>query len=328
MASLFIAYRYVVFVLFVLCSVVTIGIAAWNLGLAQTLLLPGSSSAADGFLIFVGALGAVCLLPIMFIDLLCKNVFTSQVKFEVTLMGVFWLLQITGAAAMTVTRMNSTVICLPASPQASIEYCTSSTVLLTFSWIAAANSLIYFCTLTVLAIMRHSDDQQVWKANTLEYPWVGARESLDSVSPSPMKGGKKPFVLSAVPRSLADRTSFAARMFIGKQVSDPEKQEWQQPTTAAMSQPRMQQHARQVSNGPSTAQLPQHTRSASTGSTSSSSSTFSGYSSSDTTPLSPAQNPRHVQRKKRSLHLHRPPPLDLTLVTSLRAAARPANSQH
>jgi len=348
MASLFIAYRYVVFVLFVLCSVITISIAGWNLSLAQKLRLSSSYTAVDGFLIFVGALGTVCLFPIMLIDLLRKNALTSQVRFESALMCVFWLLQIIGAAAMTITSVNSTVVCIPGSLQTQLEYCTSSRVLLTFSWIAAVNSLIYFCTLMVLTIMRYTEDQQIWKASTLEYPWFGSREPLGSAPVQPPKTGKKPFVMSAsFPGGRAGRTSFAARMFMGKQqVPDLEKQMQQQPSSAAMPQPtvvRTQQHARQASNEPrpsltnprpaprpAPAPTPSrgtfdHSRTASTDSASSSGSSSSGYSS-DYTPLSPAKNPRHT-RGKRSLHLHRPPPLNLTVATAFRAAPQPADAQ-
>jgi len=345
MASLFIAYRYVVFVLFVLCSVVTIGIGAWNLALSNTLLLPSSSAAVDTFLIFVGALGAVCLFPIMLIDILRMNVLTSQVRFETALMGLFWLLQTTGATATTITYMSSTVVCLADSPQASLEYCTSSTVLLSFSWIAAANSLIYFCTLMVLAIMRYSQDGQVWKASTMDYPWVGSRESLGSEAQEPVKEGKKSFALPAVPAAVRTaRTSFAARMFAGKQVPDFEKHV-QQPTSAAVPQPQptlplVQPSARQGSHGPrwpaprtapAQPRRPrEHTHTPSTYSASSAGSSpygLSDGSSSNIGLLSPASNPRHTHQRQRSLHTRRPPPLDLTLVTSFRAVRQPANLQ-
>ncbi|KAH9952180.1 hypothetical protein B0H21DRAFT_17260 [Amylocystis lapponica] len=334
MASPLIAYRYVAFVLFIICSVVTISIAAWNLSLSQAMLLPDSSVSIDAFLIFVGALGTVCLLPIMFIDLLWRNAFTSQVRFECALMCVFWLLQMTGAAATTINSM-STITCLPHSPQIAMDFCTSTTVLLAFTWITAINTMVYFCLLMIVTLIHSRDDQQVWKASTLEYPWFSIREPLASAPASPTHAGKKPFIMSAAP-GRPRRTSFSKRMF-GSGQPDLEKQAPPMPGRSARL---VQQFTRMTANesrfpksaphgdtmrstreGLDLSRVPSPTESAS-----SSSAESSSYSSDTSSQLSPATNPRHP-RGKRTRHSHRPPPLDLSSLSSFRTAPQPDGSQ-
>ncbi|CDO72860.1 hypothetical protein BN946_scf185002.g45 [Trametes cinnabarina] len=135
----------------------------------------------------------------MCIDLLRKNSLVGRVWFESLWVGLFWLLELTGAAAITAILPH--LLCSVSADTLIPSSCISTKVLLAFTWIGAVNLLVYFCILMVSAIIHMNDDSQVWRANTRLYPWYNVRQALPSPrKPSPLKTWSKPPVASAAPQ--------------------------------------------------------------------------------------------------------------------------------
>ncbi|GBE82025.1 hypothetical protein SCP_0404010 [Sparassis crispa] len=331
MASLLISYRYFTFVLYIVCAVIILGVSAWSLNLAQAALQTAVVQ-VDIYLICVNAPGVLIIFPILFLDIFRRNALTSRIWFECIWVAISSLLLLAGAVAVSAT--TSTVVChsLPLTP--SLDLCTSLRVLVAFTWIGAVNFLAYFCVFANAVVRHHQDDPDIWQASIPDYPWFIVRASLGSapVSPSKAEGkvDRKSFKLRPDPIL---QTEFSKRMVTRPQY-DVEKQlprsapspigpspmrlQQQLPRTAAMlsfvplsargkppapppptspSVPAIQVVA------PSPSQVP--TASAAT----------VAAAPQPSTPLSASRN-RLLRKGKRSLHLHRPPPLDLTLATS------------
>ncbi|KAL7283516.1 hypothetical protein ACG7TL_002949 [Trametes sanguinea] len=195
MANSLSVYRYSSFGLFILCNAVICCVSVWNLALAEAI---GWNPLIDAYMIAISALGLLFIFPVMCIDLLRKNSLVGRVWFECVWLGLFWLLELAGAAAITAILPN--MLCSVAADILPSS-CTSTKVLLAFAWIAAVNLLVYFCILMVSAIIHMNDDSQVWRANTRLYPWYNVRQALPSPrKPSPLKTWSKPMVASAAPQ--------------------------------------------------------------------------------------------------------------------------------
>ncbi|KAI0831465.1 hypothetical protein BC628DRAFT_1415960 [Trametes gibbosa] len=197
MANSLSVYRYSCFGLFILCNAVVCCVSVWNLALAQSI---GWDPLIDAYMIAISAFGILFIFPVMCIDLLRKNSLIGRVWFECVWVGLFWLLHLAGAAAITAILPNTLCsveadILLPSS-------CTSTKVLQAFAWIGAVNLLVYFCILMTTVIIHMKDDSQVWRGNTRLYPWYKLREALPSagMKPSPARTWSKPFIASAAPQ--------------------------------------------------------------------------------------------------------------------------------
>ncbi|KAI0928598.1 hypothetical protein AcW1_005798 [Taiwanofungus camphoratus] len=322
MNKLLIACRYFVFVLFIVCSVIICSVSAWNLTFTQAIGL-NYSVQVDAFLIAVSALGLLFIFPIMFIDILRKDTLIRQVRFECLWVGIFWILELSGAVAVTASKPD--IVCIAQGSEMSLNPCTSMKVLLAFTWIATVNLLIYFCALAVIAIIHYHEDPLVWKSSTLDYAWFTIRTSLGNSPPSSKQTWHKRFFMSASqPRR---QTEFSKRMIAGNE-SDLEKQVQPEeiPTVAGRGPPPAQQilidssmlQHQDSSLRTAASEPPQHlspnvvpfltTASADTGGTPRENIRIV----SPATPPSPACYVQSPRKAKRSLKMHRPPPLDLS----------------
>ncbi|KAI0780779.1 hypothetical protein BD413DRAFT_11628 [Trametes elegans] len=188
-------YRYSCFALFIVCNAVLCCVSVWNLALAQEL---GWNPLIDAYLIALSSFGLLYIFPIMCIDLLRKNSLVGRVWFECVWVGLFWLAELAGAAALSAILPNMT--CSAAVHLLLPPTCTSTRVLLAFTWIGAINLLVYFCILMVSAIIHMKDDSQIWRGNVRMYPWYKVREALPSSRSSPFKPWSKPSAPSAAPQ--------------------------------------------------------------------------------------------------------------------------------
>ncbi|KAI0363479.1 hypothetical protein BV20DRAFT_958176 [Pilatotrama ljubarskyi] len=211
------AYRYSSFGLFILCNAIVCCVSVWNLALAQEI---GWNPMIDAYMIAISALGILFIFPVMCIDLLRKNSIVGRVWFECVWVGVFCLLQLGGAAAISAILPN--LLCSSAASSLLSSSCTSTKVLLAFAWVGAVNLLAYFVILMVTAIIHMKDDSQVWRGNTRMYPWYRVREALSSARPSPLKTWSKPPAASAAPQ-IRLPTDFSRRMVAKSSTFDNEK---------------------------------------------------------------------------------------------------------
>ncbi|KAI0720939.1 hypothetical protein C8T65DRAFT_631696 [Cerioporus squamosus] len=175
-------YRYASFGLFTICNAVICCVSVWNLVLAQQI---GWDPLVDAYLIALSALGIVYIFPILCIDLLRKNALVSRVWFEAVWVGLFWIAHLAGAAAATAILPN--MLCNFAADLLIPGSCSTSRVIIAFTWFNTINLLAYFLLLMVSSIIHMKDDSTVWGANTRTYPWYRVREPLHSAQPSPVR---------------------------------------------------------------------------------------------------------------------------------------------
>jgi len=192
MANALITYRYFLFGLFLLCQAIICSVATWNLSLAQE---AGFNPRIDVYLIFLGAIGVFFILPVIFIDLARRNAVTSRVWFECLWVSVFWLMELAGAAALTATVPK--MLCSANSEIIVLDLCTSTKVLLAFTWIVTIALLVYVVALPISAILHQDDDQHVWQSSVRFFPWYTTKSALGSAPPSPRSWQKRSFVLAA-----------------------------------------------------------------------------------------------------------------------------------
>ncbi|KAJ3476278.1 hypothetical protein NLI96_g11271 [Meripilus lineatus] len=192
MASILLSYRYFLFGAFIVCNAIICSVAAWNFSLAR---YTGIDLHVDVFLILLGVSGVVFLLPIIFVDLFRKNALYTKVWFECTWVAVFWVLELAGASA--VTAIIPPELCVPDSDAIAVNACTSTRVLLAFTWLITVLLVIYLVALLVSAISHQEDDSMVWHAHVRFFPWFQIRSSLNSAPPSPTRDWHRPFALAA-----------------------------------------------------------------------------------------------------------------------------------
>ncbi|KAI0341789.1 hypothetical protein BDW22DRAFT_274790 [Trametopsis cervina] len=192
LASFLLGYRYFLFIAFLVCNAIICSVAVWNFSLAG---LSGHNAQLDPYLIFVGAAGVAFVIPTVAIDIFRDNALVNRVWFECLWVGVFWVMELAGASAITASLSN--MVC----DQASKDACTSSSVLIVFTWICTMLLLIYLLALTVSAVLHQGDSSNVWTSGVRTYPWFATRGNLGSAPSSPMRQGfqAKPFALQ-VPR--------------------------------------------------------------------------------------------------------------------------------
>jgi len=209
MASFIQSIRYSVFALFLVCNAIICSVAVWNLSLARA---AGLDSQVDIYLAVLGALGVLFILPIFCIDIFRKNALPGRVWFECTWVGVFWMLELAGASAATATLPG--LLCASNVKGLTSDACTSSTVLMTFTWLCAFCLLLYLIGLSICAIVHQEDDAKIWHASVRFFPWFGTKARLGSAPPTPttsqVKGWAKPFRLAHnTPRKTAHSAAFS-----------------------------------------------------------------------------------------------------------------------
>jgi len=176
-------FRSFVFVLFMICSCIICSVGVWKLSLDDS---AGLNSQITAYLVFLGAFGITCGLPVMFIDILRKNAFTSRISVECVGVGILWVMHLSGAAAISANFINAQ--CTGSVPASAVNACTSAQVLIGFSWIATFTLLLYSVTLTVCTIIHQTADSRIWHSTVRDYPWFSNHWSqrLHSASSSPM----------------------------------------------------------------------------------------------------------------------------------------------
>jgi len=194
MSSPLVLFRFFVFILFIICSCIICSVGVWNLGLADS---AGLNSQIAAYLVFLGAFGIVCGFPVMFVDILRKNAFTSRISVECLFIGILWVMHLSGAAAISANFAGAQ--CTGSVRASAVNACTSAKVLIGFSWTATFTLLIYAVTLAACTILHQTADPEIWHATVRDYPWFSNRSSqrLHSTPSSPMAEKGLPFKITA-----------------------------------------------------------------------------------------------------------------------------------
>ncbi|KAG2157351.1 hypothetical protein DEU56DRAFT_764119 [Suillus clintonianus] len=173
--------RYILFGLFVVCNAIICSIAVWNHSLVQA--NGGQTLQVDAYLIFLGAFCLAFIFPIIFADLLCTDPLSGRVWFECVWVALIWLMQLAGAAAVTAIAPQAQ--CIAQAALANGNACSSTHVLLAFTWICTIILLLYLLLLVVTAITTQRIDPGVWHHNVRYLRIETTRQCLPSAQNSP-----------------------------------------------------------------------------------------------------------------------------------------------
>jgi hypothetical protein len=185
-AGFLLSYRKALFALFLVSNAIIASIAVWYNSLSET---SGRDQHIGAYLIFLGVFAIAFIIPIIAIDILRRNAVPSRVWFECVWVGFFWVLELAGASAITASSSGS-LTC-----QAGDSACTSSKVLIAFTWLCTITLLVHLLALPVFAVLQ--EDRSVWQTGVRHYPWFATRSVLQSQPSSPTRQWHKPLQLAA-----------------------------------------------------------------------------------------------------------------------------------
>jgi hypothetical protein len=174
------ACRYTVFGIFVIFNAIICSVSAWNLGILKSI---GLFPTVDGFLIFLGILGILLIFPIICIEQTRKNALPSRVWFEVLWVSVFWIFNLSGAAATSALLPD--LFCEMAESGWTLDRCTSTKVLVGFLWLSTVMHLAYLMILVIAAIIHAREHPDVWQAGVPDFPWFPKDQGLKRISSQP-----------------------------------------------------------------------------------------------------------------------------------------------
>ncbi|KAF7363347.1 hypothetical protein MSAN_00990100 [Mycena sanguinolenta] len=189
--------RYLIFAIFIVCNAILSSVAVWN----SSLVHPSSrQSRTDTYIVVVGALGLALTFTIIFVELVRRNAFTSRVWFEILWTTTFFGLDLAGAAILTVVGLAD--VCAPTQSKKSQPIlpgtCSSSRVLMGFTWLCTFILLMYLILLVTLTLVNWNNDSmpRIWECTVHNFPPLAYRRSN---APS-----------SFAPRFTQDKTVIAA----------------------------------------------------------------------------------------------------------------------
>jgi len=211
MTNMLLFCRYLVFGLFVICNAIFCSVAVWNLSLGQSV---GQNMQVDAFCSFVGAFALLFIFTLIFIEILRKNPLTGRLWFEVLWVGLFWIMELSGATA--VSAMVPGLMCTQSSVIDNAA-CTSTHVLLAFSWLSTIILLVYLLCLVCMTIIRQKRDPQIWHMSVVEFCRCDMRHDLKSAptSPSLPRFHKTSDVIAPQPRRPPPIAVYAYRAGMG-----------------------------------------------------------------------------------------------------------------
>jgi len=186
-SSILIPLRNLVFGLSVACNAIIASVAVWNLSIAQSVdsdrasvqsipsgIHTSSLTGAvpvDAFLIFVGAFGLTLVFGIVFVTLGLQNPFTNRVWFELCWVGTLFIIEMVGASTASAIVYPTT--CLNQPDEDLLDApgaCTSSRVLIAFTWICTLVLLSYFIMLLISALLQRRSDPDIWYCRLQHFP--------------------------------------------------------------------------------------------------------------------------------------------------------------
>ncbi|TFK54985.1 hypothetical protein OE88DRAFT_1653581 [Heliocybe sulcata] len=186
MRSLLLYLRALVFGLFIVCNAIICSVGVWHFSLAQMI---SYNPPVDIYLIFLGALGLLFIFSVIWIDMVRKTAVTSRVWFECAWTGVFWVMELAGTAALTAS-VPTTIMCSSNAALVAPQACTSTKVLLAFTWLIMIIMLVYAVTLTMLAVVHQKQNTDVWHTGVRAFCWFGSHENLESPTVSSTRPGR------------------------------------------------------------------------------------------------------------------------------------------
>jgi hypothetical protein len=201
--------RYVVLASFIICNAIICSVAIWNFSIGQS---AGVNLRVDIFLTVLGALALLFVFPIGCIDILHMDSVTSCVWFECLWIGIFAILEFSGAIA--VSSIDTSSMCAPAVVALLGNSCSSTRVLMAFSWTCSISLFSYFFLLLLACVAYAKEDPQIWHCKVRRFPEASLR-SLRGASPSPTQN--HPAIVAPKPRRAVPAAMYAYRSGLSSQ---------------------------------------------------------------------------------------------------------------
>ncbi|KZT65199.1 hypothetical protein DAEQUDRAFT_769051 [Daedalea quercina L-15889] len=299
----FAIYRYFVFAVFTACNIGTCVVAAKIIYIAL-ILRDGSIVEIDALLIALASVGLAFMLPVLVMDILRKNSVIRHVWFECLWIGIFCIMQLASAGVVTVTMSGFECIAsISRKGVITFRPCAVATLMIAFTWAAAAN--FYVLVLTIITLLHKRDNPLIWSACVAQYPWFTARREPRKEQPASLL--------------LVQSVLNSGQLRLSRHDIDPEKQA----TAASLRVPPMTAtpRRRSVQKSPRSSGFSPRRFVLSTGVSLSSPRTATGDRIRRTElPAGAAIGRAHVPMKrprepqKRISRLHRPPSLDLSRI--------------
>lgn len=195
MKNVLVPFRYFLFVAFIICNAITCSTAVWNLSLSQA---AGRTLSVDGFVIFASAAALAFIFPTILIELAYRDPFSGRVWFECLWVAFFGVLEF--CAAVVLSAIGPGVMCSARVMVFVVDSCTSTRVVLAFSWICTVLLLGYLLLLTLSAYMHKNENPQIWSCNVRRFDWGGSRTYVSNDGPKRLSLPR--FVEKARPGSL------------------------------------------------------------------------------------------------------------------------------
>lgn len=164
--------RYLVFVVLIISNAIVTSVAVWNLSIVEaSMLYSAVATSTATYLIVIATMSLLLIFPIVFVEIFGKRVFLGMVWFELAWVGLFGLMTLIGASL--ITSVGSRELCVPSSIMVSqlvTSPCSSAQVLEVFTWIPVAFLLAYGTLLSILALVRSTEDPTIWKCLVRDMP--------------------------------------------------------------------------------------------------------------------------------------------------------------
>lgn len=200
MKTILIPFRYFVFAAFIVCNAIICSTAVWNLALSQE---AGHPLSVDVFVTLVGAAALAFIFALIIIELVKRESVTGRVWFECLWVGFFSILEF--CAAVALSAIGPGVMCSAIVTEFIVDSCTSTRVVLAFSWICTIILLGYLTLLTVSVYMHKNENPQIWSCSVRWFDWGGTRSYIGSDGPKSLSlphfvEKKRPGSLIIVPK--------------------------------------------------------------------------------------------------------------------------------
>ncbi|KAJ6596788.1 hypothetical protein DFH09DRAFT_1132723 [Mycena vulgaris] len=157
--------RYGVFAVFIVCNAILASVAVWNASLVSP---PGRDSRIDTYLVVVGALGLALTFTIIFAELVRRN---ARVWVEILWSFVFFILDLAGAAILSTVGPDD--MCKQyTNSKPPPGSCSSTRVLMGFTWLCTFILLIYLVLLVLLTTIHRNNESvpRIWKCTVHDFP--------------------------------------------------------------------------------------------------------------------------------------------------------------
>jgi len=203
--------RYLMFAIVIISNAIICSVSVWNYFIAQAI---NHNLQVDAYLVFLGAFSLSFVFLIIFMGLIWRRSVTCHVWFESLWVGVFFCLEFAGAVGLS--SIVPTLMCDPSSVVTPLpQSCTSTQVLLAFTWICSITLLGYLLLLVISASLHARTDYRVWHRAVRHFDWPNlpdaVEESTISSSSSPSGRDSPMSIVAPKPRRIVPAALFGYR---------------------------------------------------------------------------------------------------------------------